>query len=177
MTLTAFSELPGSARLWCFGADRPPSSRETARILDEMRVFLAEWTAHDEALRAAYDWRCQRFLLVAVDESATTASGCSIDALLRRLKGLEEALDLRLTDSSPVWFRDPSEEDRVRCVDREAFRGLSARGRIGPETTVFDPTVERVAELREGRWELPAGASWHARLLSDAEPAPSGSEG
>lgn len=177
MTLTDFSELPGSARLWCFGTDRPPGSRETARLLDEMRLFLRDWTAHRESLVAAYDWRCQRFLLVAVDESAAPASGCSIDALLRDLKGLEEELDLRLTDGSPVWFRDPEDEGRIRCVGRPEFRDLASRGRVGPRTTVFDLTVDRVAELRAGNWELPAASSWHARLLPDSDPAASSSEG
>lgn len=177
MTPTPFTELPGSARLWCFGSDRPPSPGETARIVDRMRVFLRDWTAHREALDAGYDWRCERFLLVGVDESSTAASGCSIDGLLRELKALEDELDLRLTDGSPVWFRDPEEGGRIRCVDRREFRRLAARGRVGPETRVFDPTVQRVADVREGRWELPAGASWHARLLPDARPATSGPEG
>lgn len=177
MTLTAFSELPGSARIWCFGTDRPPSPRETARILEEMRVFLEDWTAHSEELVAGYDWRYRRFLLVGLDEEGAAASGCSIDALLRRLKGLEDELGLHLTDSSPVWFRDGEEEGRVRSVAREEFRRLSVAGRVDRGTTVFDPTVRTVADLREGRWELPAAASWHARLLPTSDPAASSSEG
>lgn len=177
MTLTAFSELPGSARLWCFGTDRPPTPREADRIVEEMRDFLPDWTAHRSELHAGFDWRHERFLLVAVDESAAPASGCSIDALLRRLQGLEEELDLSLTDGSPVWFRDPADQGRVRCVGRPEFRRLAARGRVDGRTTVFDPTLERVEELRGGKWELPAASSWHARLLPDSEPAASSAEG
>ena len=32
-------------------------------------------------------------------------------------------------------------------------------------TVVFDLTVDRLGELRDGRWELPAAASWHRQLL------------
>ena len=35
-----------------------------------------------------------------------------------------------------------------------------------PDTIVFDNTIQSVSSLRNGRWELPAKASWHARAFS-----------
>lgn len=165
MSLVTFEELPDRARLWIFPADRSPSPSETARLLDRMSGFLEEWTAHDARLHAALDWRHHRFLLVAVDEHEVEASGCSIDALMRQLATLEEELDLTLTDYSPVWFLD--EEERICRVSRDRFREAAGEGRVGPETTVFDPTVESVADIRQRRWKSPAGDSWHRRLLPE----------
>lgn len=165
MSLAAFDTLPDEARMWCFAADRAPEPAETARLLDAMTDFLEGWTAHGADLSVGLDWRYDRFLLVAVDERAAGASGCSIDALTRRLGELEAELGLRLRDASPVWYRDPEDGDRVKCASRAEFREIAGRGRADGSTTVFDLTVERVGELRRGSWELPARDAWHATLL------------
>lgn len=168
MSLRPLEELPDASRLWIFGTDRRPEPRQTARILDRMRAFLGDWTAHRTELTAGLDWRRHRFLLVAVDEGRRAASGCSIDDLMRCLEELERETGLGMTDTSRVWFRDPREGDRIRCVSRQRFRELAEAGVVGPGTTVFDLTVDRLGKLRRGRWELPAGDAWHASLLPDA---------
>lgn len=170
MTLHALDEMPGSARLWIFGADRRPGPDATARILDRTRSFLEDWTAHEHELTAGLDWRRHRFLLVALDESRVPASGCSIDELMRHLAGLERETGVGLTDSSAVWFRDPRDDGRIRSVDRQRFRELAREGTVGPRTTVFDLTVDSLEGLREGRWEGPARDAWHASLLPDDAP-------
>lgn len=176
MSLTPIETLPDSARLWCFGADRPPSPEEAERLLGAVRGFLDGWAAHGQPLRTACDWRRGRFLLVAVDESTAGASGCSIDALSRRLGELEEELGLQLRDAAPVWYLD-AREDRVRRVSRAEFRSLAEQGRVDGSTTVFDLTAGRLADVREGRWERPAAESWHARLLGARTPSPATTPG
>jgi hypothetical protein len=124
--------------------------------------FLEDWAAHGSPLDAARDWRHGRFLLVGVDERAAPPSGCSIDAMVRVLKGLEERLGVRLVDHSPVWYREGGE---VRRVSRPEFLARARRGEVGLDTVVFDATLTRVGELRAGRWEVPAGEAWHARAF------------
>ncbi len=155
--------LPGHARVWCFGASSRPSDDALARMRESMSSFLAEWTAHRAQLRAAFDWLHDRFLVVAVDESDVEASGCSIDALTNQIRRLEELTGVTLLDSAPVWYRDSGGE--IRRVDRREFRQRADRGEIGPETRVFDLTVETLEDVRTGAWEVEAGRSWHAALL------------
>ena len=164
MSLVAFRSLPDGSRLWCFGASRPPTGVETAHLLDRMHSFVKGWTAHSRYLRAGIQWRDQRFLLVAVDEERAGASGCSIDALTRRLQELESKLDLDLLDSTPVWYRDGT--GRVRSCSRDEFRARAGSGEVNGGTPVFDLTVRRMGDLRGGRFELTAGDSWHSILLS-----------
>lgn len=168
MSLRPLDELPDTTRLWVFGADRRPDPEDVDRILERTRRFLEEWTAHRRELTAGRDWRRTRFLLVAVDESRVRASGCSIDDLMRFLQELERETGVGLTDDAPVWFRDPREEGAIRSVPRSEFGDLAREGTVGPDTTVYDLTVDRLGELREGGWERPARDSWHASLLPDA---------
>ncbi len=168
MSLVDFDELPDSARLWAFGADRSPSPTETAHLLDRMESFLEEWTAHDRRLRAGFDWREHRFLLIGLDESAGDASGCSIDALHQQIRSLEEELGTTMLNGGRVWLEDS--RGRIRSLDRPAFRRLAEADEVGPGTVVFDLTVDRLSDVREGRWRRPASEGWHAELLPERPP-------
>ena len=153
-----FDELPPEARVWIFAAERPLSGDERGRVTGEVDAFIDQWTAHGAPLDAARDVRYDQFVFVAVDERAAGASGCSVDALVRRMKGLQTELDVELVNHAPVLYR---EGDGIARVSRERFADLAERGEVSPRTVVFDNTLTRVEQVRAGRWELPAGESWH----------------
>jgi hypothetical protein len=159
----SFRNLPDDARLWIFGANRPVAAEEASRLDEETARFLEEWAAHGEELAAAFDWRYERFLIIALDERRAAASGCSIDALMGHVRQLEGELGVDLVDGSPVWYRDGEE---IRLASRKEFRELATSGDVSGRTVVFDLTVGRLGELRAGRWELPADSSWHGQLLA-----------
>ena len=96
MPSVPFDTLPDDARLWVFASAEPLGAEQSARLLQEVDAFLATWAAHGDPLRAARDWRDDRFLAVGVDQSTAGASGCSIDGLFRRLQALEPALGTTL---------------------------------------------------------------------------------
>lgn len=162
MPLVAFEALPPDARLWIFAADRRLSDDERDRLLNSVDAFLGQWKAHGHPLTVAREFRYDRFLLVGVDEASAGASGCSIDAMVRTLGELERALSVQLLDHGPVLFR---RGDAIERLPRPDFAALARRGEVSPDTVVFDNTLTRVGELREGRWETPARASWHARAF------------
>jgi len=159
MPLIAFDELPGDARLWTFATSRRLTEHEDVRLLAATEAFLAGWTAHQTPLAAAHEWRFHQFLFVAVDEAAAGASGCSIDSLTRFVRELERQLEVRFTDHGSVWFRASS--GAIQCATRDAFQRLVDEGTVGPDTVVFDNTIQTVGALRDGRWEVPASRSWH----------------
>ncbi len=162
MPQVPFDALPGSARLWGFQASRPLGAEERETLLGATDRFLTSWTAHGAPLTAARDWRHDRFLFVAVDEEAAGVSGCSIDALVRTFRGLEDDLQVTLTDNGPIWFRLGGQ---LRRVSRAEFGDLAARQEIDPDVIVFDNTLTTVGQLREGRWEVPAREAWHGRAF------------
>ncbi len=162
MPLVAFDQMPSDARLWIFAADQPLDEPSRARLLDVVDGFLDGWRAHGLPLTAARDWRYDRFLLVAVDEAPAGASGCSIDEMVRRIEDLERAMGVVLLDHGPVLFR---RHDRIERLARPEFAALARAGEVSPDTIVFNNTVTRVGQLRDGQWETPARASWHARAF------------
>lgn len=165
MSAARLEALPDGARLWIFGAHRTVEEGEARRLEERTRPFLDEWTAHRRELRAAFGLLERRFLAVAVDESRTPASGCSIDALMGHVRSLEEELGVRFLDGTLVWYRAAA--GRIASVNREEFRRLGRDGDVDGRTRVFDLTLGRLGELRAGRLEVAAEESWHARLLPD----------
>ena len=162
MPRIAFDQLPPDARLWIFAAERPLSTAESTRILEEADAFINQWMAHGVPLSAGRDLRHNQFVLVGVDERAAGVSGCSIDALVRRMQQLESVLGLELINNGPVLYR---EGESVVRVPRDRFAELAASGTVSPSTRVFDNTVTRVGDLLAGKWEVRAADSWHARAF------------
>lgn len=157
-----FDRLPSDARLWIFAAERPLTPSESSRVLEETDAFINQWVAHGVPLTAGRDLRHDQFVLVGVDERAAGVSGCSIDALVRRMQQLETVLGLELINNGPVLYR---EGDAVVRVSRDRFAELAAAGTVSPNTQVFDNTLTRVGDLLAGKWEVKAAESWHKRAF------------
>jgi hypothetical protein len=157
-----FSSLPDHGRLWVFPLSRTLDDAESERCLEVVDGFLAQWAAHGVALRCGRELRDDRFLLIGVDVDAEAPSGCSIDALMTRLRSLGQAMGVTFIDHAPVWFRDG---DAVRSVARSDFRVLAAEGQVSADTHVFDTTLTKVGQLRMGALERPASATWHGQAF------------
>lgn len=160
-----FDSLPDSARVWVFGSDKAVGAEGADRLLEATDAFLAQWAAHGTPLHASRDWRENRFLTIAVDQRQAGASGCSIDGLFRTLQGLQSAIGASLLGGGRVYYRDG--DGVVQSVDRDDVEALASEGKIGRDTTVFDPTVTTLGDWRQ-RFETTAGRSWHAQLLPEA---------
>ncbi|MCY4598926.1 MAG: hypothetical protein OXF27_03285 [Acidobacteria bacterium] len=162
MPQVTFDALPEEARVWIFSAERTLDAGERDRLLAHVDRFIAQWAAHDTPLTAGRELRYDRFLFVAVDQRMAGPSGCSIDALVRQMKGLEQELGVELVNHAPVVFRADGEIRRVR---RDQFAALASAGEVDPQTTVFDNTLTRLGDVRAGRWETPAANAWHGRAF------------
>ena len=162
MPTIPFDQLPEHARLWIFSADRQLSDAEARRILREVDAFMEQWMAHGVPLNAGRELAHNQFVFVAVDEQAAGVSGCSIDALVRRMKQLQAELGVELVNNAPVMYRNG---DTIERLSREEFAKRAAAGTVNLDTRVFDNTLTKVADVRAGRWEVRAADTWHARAF------------
>lgn len=150
-----FATLPDRARVWVFVADVPVT--EPAPLLQAVDDHLSQWAAHGVPLVCARDWRDDRFLVIAVDEAATGASGCSIDGLFRTIARTQSQVGADLLASGRVAWR--STDGSIRVASRAEFESAATA-----ETPVFGTLAETVGEWRSS-YERPASASWAAALL------------
>lgn len=158
-----FSDIHDRARVWVFTADRPVA--DPTPLLDAVDAHLANWAAHGVPLLCAREWRDDHFLVIAVDEAATGASGCSIDGLFRSISRVQSQVGADLLGSGRVAWRDAG--GTVRVSSRPEFEALARAGTITPATPVVGTLSDTATEWRTRR-ELPARESWAADLLPAA---------
>jgi hypothetical protein len=150
-------QLGNDAYVWIFGISPSLDAQKSDALLRHVNGFLENWNAHGTPIPGAAEVREGSFLVVAADEHREK-SGCSIDRMFGTLRQLERDLGVAILDSNRIFFREGGD---VQSVMRSEFRNTATT-----ETPVFDITVERLGDVREGSWEKPAAQSWHRQLLS-----------
>ena len=157
-----FSVLPDSARIWIYQADRPLTAAEVAAVQPALRHFADEWTSHGRSLQASAEILHQQFLVIGLDEAVADASGCSIDASVRFVRGVEDALGVSLLEKSRMAFLV---NGQVQLLDRRELKGAVAEGRLQSNTPYFDATVARKAEL-QASFPAAANQTWLSRYFN-----------
>ena len=161
MPLVPFSALPDSARIWVFGCDVPLSGAVADTLLAEVDQYLTQWKAHGFPLKAAREWRDDRFLVIGIDPTAEQASGCSIDGLFRALQQMQKTIGAQIVGGGRVFYRDAS--GAAQSIARDEFATLTTKGEVGPATPVFDMSVTRLDDWK-AKFEQPLAESWAASL-------------
>lgn len=159
-----FSDISNKARVWIYPASRKLSDIEISFISDAAKTFCNAWTAHNHLLLASYIILNKQFVVLAVDESANEASGCSIDKSVHFIKSLEERLGIELTDHGKIALT--TAHDFIRVSLKELKEGLNI-GRFRPDTLVANTLVTTKEEL-ESKWLLPIEHSIYAKFLVKA---------
>lgn len=157
-----FSDLPDSARIWIYQADRPLTTAEVAAVQPALHRFADEWTSHGRNLQASAEIFHQQFLIIGLDEAVADASGCSIDASVRFVRGVEDALGVSLLEKSRMAFLV---NGQVELLDRRELKAAVADGRLESSTPYFDATVARKAELHTS-FPAAANQTWLSRYFN-----------
>jgi len=141
--------LPDSSRLWIFHASRPLEPDEQKLLIDSAGSFLSQWTAHQQQLMAGCDLVDGLFLLIAVDEQHTGASGCSVDKLHHFVKEAGRQLSVDLLDRLNIAARigDSPAWRQVRLGDLEA---MLSSGEVTGEDCVADLSIQNLGDFRAG---------------------------
>lgn len=159
--LVDFESLPGEARIWIYQCNRTFTEDETAELRIRISAFLEEWTAHGSQLKAGFTMPYNRFIIIGLDQSASSASGCSIDASVHFIQSLEKTYEVDLLDRMNVSFKQGK---FVAYKDLKEFKKMVKNKAVSPKTIVFNNLVNTKQEFEEF-WEVPMTESWHKRFL------------
>lgn len=160
--LVPFTNLPDSARVWVYQANRSFTAEELAEIKNRLDDFINQWTAHGAELKGSYDIKYKRFITLALDQEVNAASGCSIDASVHFIQQLEKDYNVDLLDKMNVSYK---QGEFVAYKSLTDFRKMAKNKSVSPNTIVFNNLVNNKAEYLSD-WEVPASESWHKRFLN-----------
>lgn len=155
--MNTIAEMPDDARIWIYQCNRILSTQEIESINAMGTTFIEQWTAHGKSMRAAIEWRHNRFLVLAADEHAAEASGCSIDKSVAFIMGLEKQFDIRLLDRLTIAYRN--ENNDIQTAPFQEVKARIKEGVLSRDTIIFNNMVSTKKDLDEA-WEIALGNSW-----------------
>ncbi|HET8827710.1 MAG TPA: ABC transporter ATPase [Pelobium sp.] len=124
--------------------------------------FTTSWSAHNQALKATFEIRYNRFIVLIVDETQAGASGCSIDKSVHLMQELEKKFQINLLDRFNIAYKVG---DVVESVDRSEFEKLIETGAVNPSTPVFNNMVSNYQDYKS-KWETTIANSWHRSVFA-----------
>ena len=158
--------MPLNARLWVYQAERTLTKEEKIAFEIATTHFINQWTAHQATLNASFMIKYDRFLVITVDESATQASGCSIDKLTHFLQNLENEFKIALLDRLQLAFLENNQEEKITTFALKDIKNALENGQINAKTLFFNNSVNTLADF-QNEWLLPIENSWLKKYLSN----------
>jgi hypothetical protein len=146
------------SRVWIFLSDRILNKNEQLSITTAAGEFISGWTAHKKDLKASFELMNNCFLVIAVDEAAVGASGCSIDAMTRFIKDIGEQHSINFFNRDLVAVDKP---------DGILITTISEAGKMAAADTslvVYDTLAADLNEVRNN-WKKRFVDSWHSNLV------------
>jgi hypothetical protein len=157
------TKLPAHSRIWIYQSNRFLTDAEQQVIGKKMDGFLQSWNAHGMDLVAGYEIRHGLFLILAVDENAAMASGCSIDKSVHLIQEIGSELDVDFFNRLLVAFETDAQD--IDLVPLAQFEELLGKGEIELNTMVYNNLIGTLGELEEN-WRVPVRESWHSKLIT-----------
>ncbi|WP_318308086.1 ABC transporter ATPase [Flagellimonas crocea] len=159
--LVDFNELPDNSRIWIYQADRSFTEEELQELEGSLTEFLKEWTAHGSHLHAGFEIKYKRFIVIGLNQTNASASGCSIDASVHFIQNLEQKYNVQLLDRMNVSFK---QGEFITYKPLKDFKKMAKAKSVSASTIVFNNLVATKQEYLEN-WEVPASESWHSRFV------------
>lgn len=148
------------SRIWIYQASRSFSVTEFDFISQKLNQFVADWSSHGKKLEVASEIKYNRFVIIAIDESQASASGCSIDKAVHFMTEIGEALKIDFLDRNLVYL----DNDILKSIEIKNIKSIVLDGILKPETIVFDNTITTL-ELFKTNWQTEAKNTWLKRYF------------
>ena len=159
----SFDKMPDYSRLWIYQVDRELTDSEVIAISSILKDFLEHWESHGNSLIGSFQIRLNRFVILAVNEQLTKASGCSIDKSVEIMKTIEEEFDIALFDRTKIAYMH---ENNIKTTSLVNIKEKISLGEIKAETIIFDNLI-LIKEQLESQWQNAAGKTWLKRYFQN----------
>lgn len=137
-------EFSSQSRVWIYQSDRPFTEEEIIWLNKELEVFVNRWTSHDVRLNGYGKVLEDRFIILMVDETHTSAGGCSIDSSMIFMKKLANHLQVDLFNRFLFSYKT---DDGIITHSVSDAASLLHDGHLNEDTEIFNCLVFTKAEF------------------------------
>lgn len=153
--------LDDSSKVWIYQADKEFSYDELDVAREEIFHFLTDWTSHSRELATYGNIFHRRFLAFFVDETNSSASGCSIDKSVKFVEYLGTKLGKDFFDRMTYAYM---ENEEIHTIPHSELAQAYKAGSIDENTLFFDNLVKTKGDFLK-YWIKPLKDSWHTRFV------------
>jgi len=153
---------PDESRVWVYQADRPFDEADIFPANEDIDEFCNQWTSHNKELRALGGIMHDQFLVLVVDETKASTSGCSIDKSVAFVKNMEQKYKRKLLDRDQVAYLD--EQEQIHTIPLNKLKEAVNDGKLQMDTKIFDNLVANRKDYIS-RWVRPLGNSWMKKFV------------
>ena len=147
-------------KVWTYIISVPLGDIELEQLLKAGKTFAEHWTAHEHKLNASFDIYKKRIVVVKVNEDAASASGCSIDKLIRFIKLTETTFGIELLNRFLIAYKNG---ENVEVVHSTKIKELLNQHIISENTIVYNTSVSNESEFKQ--WEQALKDTWLNKYL------------
>ncbi len=153
--------LENTSKVWIYPADRILGNHEVLEMKSLLYTFLESWTSHTQELKVYGNIFHHQFLGIFVDESATAASGCSIDASVAFVEQLGRRFEVDFFNRLNFHYL---KKDEVCSISSKDLSSSYHKGEVDDSVLFFDHLVKTKDEFLR-RWLVPLESSWHKKFI------------
>ena len=158
-----FNELPESSKIWIYQSDRKLNEGEIKNISEELQLFCENWAAHNQNLKTSFDIKHQHFIILAVDESLTGASGCSIDGSVKKIKEIEGKYSLEFFNRLNLAFLINNE---VNIIDLNDLNEEIKSKKITKHSIFFNNLAPTIGGM-SSNWAVSVENTWLKKYFNN----------
>jgi hypothetical protein len=160
--MTSQTTLSPQSKIWIYQSNKVLADNVSQNLLIEAKEFTATWISHQNQLAADALFIYNQFLILAVDENVSGASGCSIDKSVKFVQYLQEKYAITLLDRMIFTYKDSN--NNIITLNKEGFTEAYMKNIIDDNTLVFNNLIPTLGDLND-KWLVPIKDSWHKRLV------------
>ena len=137
--LVEFSKISDESKVWIYSSEKKLNMNQIEYIENKISNHLVNWQSHKKDIEAAVQIVENRFLIIAVDETKVSASGCSIDSLYRLIQDIELQLSISLLNRLNVYCVI---NDKIVCLPIS-----NLKDKVDSSTLFYDLTINNKFQL------------------------------
>lgn len=153
--LVDFDILPDESRIWIYASEHKLTDKQQRYILNSIYDHLRRWEAHKAPLTAGVKILENHFIVVALDDSKSGASGCSIDTLQYQIQKIENNLSVSLLNRLNVFC---IVDDTILCIP-----SVNLKNTVNKDTLFYDLTIQSKSQI--DFFLKPISDGWCAKLF------------
>ena len=147
--------LSAESKVWLYKSDRELIDAEVAQIEEALARFIPSWSSHGNRLFGGGVVLENRFLVIAVDEAMSGASGCSIDTSVKFVKLVGNQLNINWFNRLKLILRQGSKTKEIQFSELSQYS----------DWELYNPMIQTVGELRNS-WIVPVREFMEAQGIS-----------